>query len=940
MGKRETAGLAAALWMVMSGWACAAEMDAYPVTAGVSESADTEDGANLSGKKKDQTVKDKKTDREQDREAYALEKVTVEAKRPDWESKLSPGTVTVIRPDDYKGEQKDLADFLKMVPGVHVREINGKGQYTTVSVRGSTAAQVGIFVDGILFNLGGDAAADISTIPVRNVERIEVYRGYIPARFGGTYMGGIINIVTKRPVKANVSASMGKKSYGGYSGGVEVDAPLGNGALLIGVNRDQSKGNFKYRNFHNDEQRADLEEYRDHYQKVIDNFSIDSIKEAAYYGWITADQEAAFLKSPNTWDDYVLKPTDNGKSAMYNKWHDTYYNEFNQLGSYLDALSYIRIYYPEYWDQAKKAEFKANWKAGHREQYHELYAECQAQRQVDEFDPEKSGTISNAKDEVADAKKRINPLKSAWRWRKYNDYKNTDVIAKWQNDHWTVKGTWKQVLRHLPQSTYYGGPQVYVDANVNEIMTPAGNATKNRQNLIDQEALLAWRNQTGRLEWGWTFDYLKQMKRYNCENWREINALWPGSWAQPFSRWSHYTSWKKNIGIDGSYRLGKRNLFEFMMNVSDEAMRVQGSGVTDGTYDYIENAGRYRTRYSQKLFNAQVQDTITLDDKETLWLTPSIRYNWARNHSNECTNAIEYYEKQHPGHAWEYAPITQTVSRATWQVALKKKLNERLSLRTTGGTYFRLLNLYEIAGDGGGIMPAPINKATGFRFPKPENGTQYDLSAIWDGPILGAETGRIELTGFFRHAKNLIYLREGGLNYWCYDNKAEGITRGVELQTEQSWKKWDVSLSGTYLNMRDRFRIDGVSLASPWHVTRKQTRSWTPKWEGYGRITYRPGQTTAVFTQINYRGKMNLNNIPDEPCVEDSLTTTEIGAKYRFPSGVQLTVGCQDIFNRGPKLADRYLYRISGGSINYATPFNPDYPTQGRTWYASMRYDF
>ncbi len=284
MGKKETAGLAAALWMVMSGWACAAEMDAYPVTAGVSESADTEDGANLSGKKKDQTVKDKKTDREQDREAYALEKVTVEAKRPDWESKLSPGTVTVIRPDDYKGEQKDLADFLKMVPGVHVREINGKGQYTTVSVRGSTAAQVGVFVDGILFNLGGDSAADISTIPVRNVERIEVYRGYIPARFGGTYMGGVINIVTKRPVKANVSASMGKKSYGGYSGGVEVDAPLGNGALLIGVNRDQSKGDFKYRNFHNDEQRADLEEHRDMYQKVIDNFSTDSIKEAASYG--------------------------------------------------------------------------------------------------------------------------------------------------------------------------------------------------------------------------------------------------------------------------------------------------------------------------------------------------------------------------------------------------------------------------------------------------------------------------------------------------------------------------------------------------------------------------------------------------------------------------------------------------------------------------------
>ena len=131
-------------------------------------------------------------------DTYDLPEATVEAKRPDWEEKLSPGTVTVIRPDDYKGEQKELADFLKMVPGVHVREVNGKGQYTTVTVRGSTAAQVGVFVDGVLTNLGGDAAVDISTIPVKNVERIEVYRGYIPSRFGGTYMGGVINIPLQR----------------------------------------------------------------------------------------------------------------------------------------------------------------------------------------------------------------------------------------------------------------------------------------------------------------------------------------------------------------------------------------------------------------------------------------------------------------------------------------------------------------------------------------------------------------------------------------------------------------------------------------------------------------------------------------------------------------------------------------------------------------------
>ena len=65
--------------------------------------------------------------------SFKMEGVTVEARRPDWESKLSPGTVTIIRPDDYEGEQKTLPDLLKEVPGVHVREVNGKGQYTTLT---------------------------------------------------------------------------------------------------------------------------------------------------------------------------------------------------------------------------------------------------------------------------------------------------------------------------------------------------------------------------------------------------------------------------------------------------------------------------------------------------------------------------------------------------------------------------------------------------------------------------------------------------------------------------------------------------------------------------------------------------------------------------------------------------------------------------------------
>lgn len=207
---------------------------------------------------------------------FELAGITVEAKRPDWESKLSPGTVTVIRPEEYKGEQKDLPDLLKMVPGVHVREVNGKGQYTVVTVRGSTAAQVGVFVDGVMTNLGGDAAVDISTIPVKNVERIEVYRGYIPARFGGTFIGGVINVVTKKLTKANISAELGKASFGGKSASLEVVSPLASGSLLVGLNYEAAKGDFPYKNYTYDSPRIRADSEND---LVIQQKQVDSAKE-------------------------------------------------------------------------------------------------------------------------------------------------------------------------------------------------------------------------------------------------------------------------------------------------------------------------------------------------------------------------------------------------------------------------------------------------------------------------------------------------------------------------------------------------------------------------------------------------------------------------------------------------------------------------------------
>lgn len=822
--------------------------------------------------------------------SFDLEGVTVEAKRPDWEAKLSPGTVTVIRPDDYKGEQKDLPDLLKMVPGVHVRELNGKGQYTTVSVRGSTAAQVGVFVDGVLFNLGGDAAADISTIPVHNVERIEVYRGYIPARFGGTFMGGVINIVTKRPTKANVQASFGKSSFGGYKGNLQIDAPLGGGALMVGINRDQSDGDFRYKNFDNDktykerlqDYYKDLEDTTNRINKQID-FDVDLGMGEPSLGKVTSIDEMVTRCAPGG---------------------DIYEVFWKQ-----DPADYGGI-----------DEMKYDW-----EFYYGKYADPNYRENLYKSDSYQ-----------------LDKLESAERWRKANDYKNTDAIIKWQDDHWLAKATWKNIRRHLPHpidknyaplwsvdqdwavNMPYGKPNMYYFRN---------------QELTAKELLLGRRDTVGNLEWGWSINYLKQDKDYYIDDWQNLEKVLEATSGlntlSANSLWSKYDSRRLGAKIDGSYKAGDRHLIEFLVDASKEKMDIDGWRMFDFDHANEDTRSRWRNYYEQEIINAQIQDTITLNKKGDFWLTPSIRY----NRSKILGRSDRYDEKNDPQHIkWLGQTDEQTDDKVTWQLALKKQFNDHFTLRATGGTYYRLLNMYEIAGDGAGILPMPNVGGTDSVFPMPEEGKQWDISAIWDGKWLGADTSKFQITYFGRDSKRLLQLSSWNSFFFVYNNAASGKVNGVELQADLSWQKWDVNLQATYTDPSNvLYDLSAIPGQQVWNKDGKieGIMTYQPKWEGTARFTYRPDKNWSLFTQMRHVGKVVTDSIPLTTGAvkwQSSLTTMDVGVKYKFNKSLQLAVGCNDVLN---KANDMYLDMYGNGEIR-----NIQYPIQGRTYYATLQYTY
>lgn len=889
---------------------------------------------------------------------FSLDAMTVEAKRPDWESKLSPGTVNIVRPDEFKGEQKSLPDLLLTVPGVHVREVNGKGQYTTVTMRGSTAAQVGIFIDGVLANLGGDTAVDLSTIPVKNVERIEVYRGYIPSRFGGTFMGGVINIVTKKPETTDVSLEVGKSSYGGKRGSMEITAPLGDGSLMVGTNYESSDGDFKYKNYAAERYLPYGEQQIAGQQKVIDNFNNETIDYMTKGAVINLQQEQIdYYKANNdAWLGFVR--SDSLKDAIYDNRYEYAKKDVGNSNLYLIEQQVVdrglkdeylkRGYDDSDWHEALQYDWiGSSFGEGVltpeiKEEILKEYGDKVVQNNIDKWtndaDPDKNKNQAGRKESLEKLKQKQKEAENATRYRKYNDYEKTSTIVKWQNKNWVIKGTYDTLDRHMPDSVWLGDVNAAVYNNGVDLSDRYYYDSR-RQKQNSASLMLQNRQEVGKLEWGWMLDYMYQNKKYRAEH---INTAYPNSeWDmqnQPLREWSRYKSNKYTAQIDGGYKLNDNNMLDFLINYSKEGLDIDGSNmakILGGQASQNFLSAQIRNRYEQELFNVQLQDSITLDKEGTWIFTPSVRYNQSK--ITGFSDGKRFTDGQA---SWIHPKDSQTKGKATWQLALKKEVNENLTLRMTGGTYYRLLNMAEIAGDGAGILPAPRNhNGEGAMFPVPEEGKQFDISAIMNNKLLGADNSTT-LTYYWRDSTNMLQLERAGKDYWSYFNDNKGKSHGIELQSSFKWNKFDLDLQVTYLNTSAYNKHTATQFgeyAPVWPT-------YQPEWEGNIRLTYRPSEKFSLFAEGHYTdeyftyynkatsGKLSPYLSGKPVC---SLFVMNSGLKWMPKKNWQLTFGCNDILNKGPKSKIR-----SDAAFMVPGYINPEFPIQGRTYYVTARYQF
>jgi iron complex outermembrane receptor protein len=183
-----------------------------------------------------------------------LGEVTVQAKEDEGPGGAEPlydsvAFTTVITAKELEGRRVNLSEILQEAGGVQIRRYGGLDDFATVSIRGSTSEQVAVYLDGILLNQAVGRGVNISTVPADQIERIEIYKGTAPARFGSSAIGGVVNIVTKKPIsgrKTRLIQSFG--SFKSYEGTLIHSHHLAPFSYQVGYTYGRSSGDFSFLN--------------------------------------------------------------------------------------------------------------------------------------------------------------------------------------------------------------------------------------------------------------------------------------------------------------------------------------------------------------------------------------------------------------------------------------------------------------------------------------------------------------------------------------------------------------------------------------------------------------------------------------------------------------------------------------------------------------------
>lgn len=167
-------------------------------------------------------------------EPLSLEFATVTAKSEARMVREQAMPVSVISMKQLQGTVSDIQGILAKTVGVTIRSTGGVGSASRLSVRGLEGKRIGFFIDEAPLNDQSDFL-DLNDIPVDMIDRIEIYKGVVPAKFGGSSMGGAVNIVLKEYPDHYADLSYTRESFNVNKGQAVFKRNIRGSGLVLGI---------------------------------------------------------------------------------------------------------------------------------------------------------------------------------------------------------------------------------------------------------------------------------------------------------------------------------------------------------------------------------------------------------------------------------------------------------------------------------------------------------------------------------------------------------------------------------------------------------------------------------------------------------------------------------------------------------------------------------
>lgn len=235
-----------------------------------------------------------------------------------------------------------IPDALKDVPGVNLVN-DGTPAIKRISIRGEDPSRTVLLVDGIRLNdLKNKSGTPLLLIP-SNIERVEVLKGPASLLYGSDAIGGVVNIISKKPSSDKMKWDLGTSyngSYEAFSQNASVSGTVDKFTYIIsGFNTNTDDL------YINDHQRVDNTDFNSQGANADLAYSFsDKFKLGFKLDYFNLDANTASTK---TGEDFI---------AHIPEWEQSIYKiylDFNKLNNYLENLKI------DFWYQDGNKDFNS-----------------------------------------------------------------------------------------------------------------------------------------------------------------------------------------------------------------------------------------------------------------------------------------------------------------------------------------------------------------------------------------------------------------------------------------------------------------------------------------------------------------------------------------------------------------------------------------------------